>query len=34
MAKVYYFLILKGRITIDEVPQRWKPAVEEMLSKA
>lgn len=33
MAKIYYDLIVAGRITIDDVPTRWRKAVEELLEK-
>lgn len=32
MAKLYYLLIKKGKMTIDEVPKRWRAAVEELLA--
>lgn len=32
MAKVYYNLITKGLKTIDDVPERWRADVEEMLN--
>ena len=31
MVKVYYNLILKGLKTIDDVPEKLRPEVEEML---
>ena len=31
MAKIYYELILKGLKTIDDVPERLRKEVEEML---
>lgn len=31
MAKIYYKQILKGVITIDDVPEKWRAAVEEIL---
>ena len=31
MAKIYYKQILKGVITIDDVPERWRNEVEKML---
>lgn len=31
MAKVYYRKIKAGQMTIDEVPQRWRAAVQELL---
>ena len=31
MAKIYYDLIKKGKITIEQVPTRWRAAVQEML---
>ena len=33
MAKIYYRRIKAGEITIDDVPQRWKAAVQELLDK-
>jgi len=31
MAKIYYRRIKAGIMTIDEVPERWRAAVQEML---
>lgn len=31
MAKIYYRLILEGRMTLDEVPLRWREEVRKML---
>lgn len=31
MAKIYYKRIKAGIMTIDEVPLRWRQAVQEML---
>lgn len=31
MAKIYYRRIIDGHITIDEVPTRYRKAVEELL---
>ena len=31
MAKIYYRRILAGLMTIDDVPDRWKEAVQELL---
>ena len=31
MAKIYYRMIKSGRMTIDEVPTRWRASVREML---
>ena len=31
MAKIYYRMIKTGRMTIDEVPIRWRASVQEML---
>ena len=31
MAKIYYYLILKGLRTIDDVPLRWRAEVQAML---
>ena len=31
MAKIYYRMIKSGRMTIDEVPIRWRASVQEML---
>ena len=33
MAKVYYDLVIKGKITIDKVPSRWRAAVQKMLDE-
>lgn len=32
MAKIYYRRIIAGEMTIDDVPVRWRAAVEELLS--
>ena len=31
MAKIYYKYILKGTITLDDVPEKWREKVKEML---
>ena len=31
MAKIYYRKIKAGQMTIDEVPERWRAAVQELL---
>lgn len=31
MAKIYYRRIKDGIMTIDEVPERWRAAVQELL---
>lgn len=31
MAKIYYRWINAGRMTIDEVPQRWRERVRKLL---
>ena len=31
MAKIYYRRIKRGEITIDDVPKRWKAAVQQLL---
>ena len=31
MAKIYYRQIKAGKITLEEVPERWRDAVREML---
>lgn len=33
MAKIYYRRIKDGVITIDDVPERWKAAVEALLAE-
>lgn len=33
MAKIYYKKIKAGQMTIDEVPERWRAEVEEMLKE-
>ena len=33
MAKIYYRRIKAGEMTIDDVPQRWKAAVQELLDE-
>lgn len=32
MAKVYYNLIVKGLKTLDDVPEKWREEVREMLA--
>lgn len=31
MAKIYYRQILANKITLDDVPERWKDEVKKML---
>lgn len=31
MAKIYYRKILAGQMTIEEVPERWRNAVQALL---
>ena len=31
MAKIYYRRILAGEMTIEDVPERWREEVQEML---
>lgn len=31
MAKIYYRKIRAGEMTIDQVPERWRAAVQELL---
>lgn len=31
MAKIYYKQILAGKMTLEDVPARWREAVEELL---
>ena len=33
MAKIYYRRIKDGAITIDDVPERWKAAVQALLDE-
>ena len=33
MAKIYYRRIIAGLMTIDEVPTRWREAVQKMLDE-
>lgn len=33
MAKIYYRRIKEGRMTIDEVPERWREEVEKLLEE-
>lgn len=33
MAKIYYKRIKTGLMTIEDVPDKWRKAVEEMLEK-
>ena len=33
MAKIYAKRIIAGVMTIDEVPERWRKAVEELLNE-
>lgn len=32
MAKFYYNMILLGKITLDDVPERYRDTVEELLT--
>lgn len=34
MAKIYYRRIVTGKITIDDVPDRWKEEVRALLLEA
>ena len=31
MAKIFYKQIIKGAITIDDVPEKWRSEVEKMM---
>lgn len=31
MAKIYYLRIKSGKMTIEEVPERWRAAVQALL---
>lgn len=33
MAKIYYNQIIKGNITIDDVPTKWRAQIEKMLAQ-
>lgn len=33
MAKIYFQRISDGKMTIDEVPNRWREAVKELLKE-
>ena len=33
MAKIYYNLVIKGTITIEQVPSKWRDAVQAMIDK-
>ena len=33
MAKIYYRRIKTGLMTIEDVPERWRAAVQEMLDR-
>lgn len=33
MAKLYYNRIIAGKMTIDEVPARWRAEVDQMLAE-
>ena len=33
MAKIYYRKIKAGEMTIDEVPERWREAVQKVLDE-
>ena len=33
MSKIYYKKIKAGQMTIDDVPERWRAEVEEMLKE-
>lgn len=34
MAKIYFNRIIAGLMTIDEVPARWRAAVQKMLDES
>lgn len=31
MAEVYYKLVIKGKMTLEEVPEKWREEVRKML---
>lgn len=31
MAKIYYRRIIEGKMTIEDVPERWRTAVQELI---
>lgn len=33
MAKIYYRQILSGKITLDDVPSKWRAEVEALLNQ-
>lgn len=33
MAKIYYRKIIDGEMTIDDVPERWRTAVQALLDE-
>lgn len=33
MAKIYYLRIKAGKMTIGDVPERWRSAVQEMIGQ-
>lgn len=33
MAKIYYKKIISGEMTLEEVPERWREAVRELLEQ-
>lgn len=33
MAKIYYKRILAGQMTLEEVPEKWREAVRQMLEE-
>lgn len=33
MAKLYYNMVKKGKMTIDEVPEKWRAEVQRMLDE-
>lgn len=33
MAKIYYRRIIAGRMTIEEVPERWREEVQSLLDE-
>lgn len=33
MAKIYFKRIQNGQMTLDEVPEKWRKAVEELLNE-
>lgn len=34
MAKIYYYQIKEGKMTIDQVPERWREATQVLINES